>query len=87
MDKIQFKLGNTQEEAPKRILEKPKKKKTLWFVLLAVVVLAAVLVAVLWDANTFDGLRRRIIYARAQKDENGCAELPRRSAAGITVEN
>ena len=75
MDKIQFKLGNTQEEAPKRILEKPKKKKTLWFVLLAVVVLAAVLVAVLWDANTFDGLRRRIIYARAQKDENGCAEL------------
>ena len=67
MDKIQFKLGNTQEEAPKRILEKPKKKKTLWFVLLAVVVLAAVMVAVLWDANTFDGLRRRIGRRQVRK--------------------
>ena len=75
MDKMVFKLGNTQEEAPKRILEKPKKKKTLLLVILAVVLLAAVLIAVLWDANSFDGLRRRVIYARAQKDENGCAEL------------
>ncbi len=75
MDKIEFILGNTQEEAPKRILEKPKKKRTVLFVILALVVLAAVLIAVLWDANSFDGLRRRIIYARAQKDENGCAEL------------
>ena len=75
MDKIVFNLGNTQEEAPKRILEKPKKKKTVLFVILAVIVLLAVLAAVLWDANSFDGLRRRIIYARAQKDENGCAML------------
>ena len=75
MDKMEFNLGNTQEDAPKRILQKPKKKKTLLFVILAVVVLAAVLIAVLWDANSFDGLRRQIIYARAEKDENGCAEL------------
>ncbi|MBQ1459933.1 MAG: hypothetical protein IIZ26_03240 [Oscillospiraceae bacterium] len=75
MDKMEFNLGNTQEEAPKRILKKPKKKKTLLFVILTAVVLIAVLIAVLWDANSFDGLRRRVIYARAQKDENGCAEL------------
>ncbi len=75
MDRLVFKLGNTQEEAPKRILEKPKKKKTLLIVILALVVIAAVLIAVLWDANAFDGLRRRFIYARAQKDQNGCAEL------------
>lgn len=75
MDKMEFNLGNTQEEAPKRILEKPKKKKTLLFVILAAVVLIGVLIAVLWDANSFDGLRRHIIYARAQKDENGCAQL------------
>lgn len=31
--------------------------------------------AVLWDANSFDGLRRSIIYARAEKDETGCAKL------------
>ena len=74
MDKMEFNLGNTQEEAPKRILKKPKKKKTLLFVILTAVVLIAVLIAVLWDANSFDGLRRRVIYARAQKDENGCAE-------------
>ncbi|MBE6990189.1 MAG: hypothetical protein E7426_05535 [Ruminococcaceae bacterium] len=75
MDKMEFTLGNTQEEAPKRVEEKPKKKKTLLLVIVAAVALLAVLAAVLWDANSFDGLRRRIIYARAQKDENGCAEL------------
>ena len=39
------------------------------------VVLGAVAAAVLWDANSFDGLRRSIIYARAEKDETGCAKL------------
>ena len=75
MDKMEFNPGNTQEDAPKRILQKPKKKRPLLFVLLTVAVLAAVLLAVLWDANSFDGLRRRVIYARARKDENGCATL------------
>ena len=65
--------GNPQEEAPKRI----KKKKRRWLPLLGIVlgVLAIVLAATLWDATAFDGLRRSILYASAQKDETGCAKL------------
>ena len=71
--KKEFTRGNPQEEAPKRI----KKKKRRWLPLLGVVlgVLAIVVTAVLWDATAFDGLRRSIIYASAQKDETGCAKL------------
>lgn len=75
MDKMDFSLGNPQEEAPKRIEKKPKKKRTWLLIVLAVVVLLGVLAAVLWDANSFDGLRRSIIYSRAEKDEHGCARL------------
>ncbi len=75
MDKMDFSLGNPQEEAPKRIEKKPKKKRTWLLIVLAAVVLLGVLAAVLWDANSFDGLRRSIIYARAEKDEHGCARL------------
>ena len=73
MDKKEFTRGNPQEEAPKRI----KKKKRRWLPLLGIVlgVLAIVLAATLWDATAFDGLRRSIIYASAQKDETGCAKL------------
>ena len=74
MDKMEFTLGNTQDEAPRRVEKKPVNKKLL-FGILAAVVLIAVLAAVLWDPNSFDGLRRRVIYAQAQKDENGCARL------------
>ena len=72
----EFTLGNPQEEPPKRI-QKPKrgKKKILWLILLIAVVLAIVAVVLLWDQNSFDGLRRSIIYATAEKDENGCAAL------------
>lgn len=75
MDEMKFDLGNPQEEAPKRI--QPKKKKNRWRRLAAVtaVVLVVVTVAVLWDSTTFDGLRRSIVYARAEQDENGCARL------------
>ena len=71
--KKEFTRGNPQEEAPKRI----KKKKRRWLPLLGIVlgVLAIVLAATLWDATAFDGLRRSIIYASAQKDETGCAKL------------
>ena len=31
--------------------------------------------SVLYDRGEFDGLRRRVLYAKAQKDENGCAQL------------
>ena len=75
MDKMEFELGNPQEEAPKRIQPKDKKKKWLRLAVVTAVVLAVVALAVLWDSTTFDGLRRSFVYARADKDENGCARL------------
>lgn len=58
-----------QEEQPRRSRQKKKPRKWLWLTLIVLVVLGAVAAAVLWDANSFDGLRRSIIYARAEKDE------------------
>ena len=75
MDKMEFELGNPQEEAPKRIQPKNKKKKWLRLAVVTAIVLAIVALAVLWDSTTFDGLRRSFVYARADKDENGCARL------------
>lgn len=67
--------GDPQEEQPRRLRQKKKPRKWLWLMLTVLVVLGAVAAAVLWDANSFDGLRRSIIYARAEKDETGCARL------------
>lgn len=67
--------GDLQEEQPRRLRQKKKPRKWLWLTLIVPVVLGAVAAAVLWDANSFDGLRRSIIYARAEKDETGCAKL------------
>ena len=67
--------GDLQEEQPRRLRQKKKHRKWLWLTLTVLVVLGAVAAAVLWDANSFDGLRRSIIYARAEKDETGCAKL------------
>lgn len=67
--------GDLQEEQPRRLQQKKKPRKWLWLTLIVLVVLGAVAAAVLWDANSFDGLRRSIIYARAEKDETGCAKL------------
>lgn len=67
--------GDLQEEQPRRLRQKKKSRKWLWLTLTVLVVLGAVATAVLWDANSFDGLRRSIIYARAEKDETGCAKL------------
>ncbi len=75
MDKMKFDPGNPQEEAPKRIQPKNKKKKWLRLAVVTAIVLAVVALAVLWDSTTFDGLRRSFVYARADKDENGCARL------------
>ncbi|MBQ7485450.1 MAG: hypothetical protein IJT78_02365 [Oscillospiraceae bacterium] len=75
MDKMEFVLGNPQEEKPRRVQKKPRGKKWWILILLAVLALGAVLAAVLWDANSFDGLRRSFLYARAEKDESGCARL------------
>ena len=61
--------GDLQEEQPRRLRQKKKPRKWLWLTLIVLVVLGAVAAAVLWDANSFDGLRRSIIYARAEKDE------------------
>lgn len=67
--------GDLQEEQPRRLRQKKKSRKWLWLTLTVLVVLGAVAAAVLWNANSFDGLRRSIIYARAEKDETGCAKL------------
>ena len=67
--------GDIQEEQPRRLRQKKKPRKWLWLTLIVLVVLGAVAAAVLWDANSFDGLRRKLIYARAEKDETGCAKL------------
>lgn len=74
MDKMEFEQGNPQE-APKRIEKKKKRHRWLRLGLVTVALVLAVLVAVLWDPTAFDGLRRSVIYASAQKDEAGCAKL------------
>lgn len=71
----EFQSGDAQEEQPRRVQPKKKRRRWLFLVLSVVLVLAAVAVALVWDANSFDGLRRSIIYARAEKDETGCATL------------
>lgn len=76
MDKMEFQQGNPQEDRPKRI-EKKKRRRWLHLVLVALLVLIGVTVALLWDATAFDGLRRSVIYARAEKDETGCVTLYR----------
>ena len=75
MDKMEFDLGNPQEDLPKRIEPKNNKKKWLRLGIVAAAVLLVVVIAVLWDSTAFDGLRRSFAYARAHKDENGCAQL------------
>ena len=75
----EFTLGNPQEEQPRRV-EKRKKATTrriIWLVASITVVVAAVAVVLLWDQSSFDGLRRSFIYARAEKDDSGCALLYR----------
>lgn len=72
--KMDFGRGNPQEEAPKRIEKKDRRR---WLYLAGVVlgVMLLVLAAVLWDSTAFDGLRRAVLYASAEKDETGCAKL------------
>ena len=70
-----FPEGNRQEDAPRRVAKKKRRRKWLWLTLVTILLLAAVAAAILWDANAFDGLRRSVIYARAEKDETGCARL------------
>lgn len=76
MDKMEFGRGNPQEERPKRI-EKKNKRRWLYLGGVALALVLAVLAAVLWDSTAFDGLRRAVIYASAEKDETGCAQLYR----------
>ncbi len=67
--------GDVQEERPRRVQKRRRPRKWLWLTLTVLLVLGVVTAALLWDANSFDGLRRSIIYARAEKDETGCAKL------------
>ena len=68
--------GNPQEEPPRRVAKKSK-KRFLWLALVTLLALIAVVLSVLYDRGEFDGLRRRVLYAKAEKDENGCAQLYR----------
>ena len=72
--KMDFGRGNPQEETPKRIEKKDRRR---WLYLGGVVlgIMLIVLAAVLWDSTAFDGLRRAVLYASAEKDETGCAKL------------
>ena len=72
--KMEFTRGNPQEDAPKRIAKKDL-RRWLRLGLVALVLVAVVTTALLWDGTAFDGLRRSIIYRAAEKDENGCARL------------
>ena len=73
--KREFTKGNLQEEAPKRIEKKNHRRRIVRLCGVVLGVLVIVLVAVLWDSTAFDGLRRAVIYASAEKDETGCAKL------------
>lgn len=76
MDRMEFDRGNPQEEAPRRVQRRKRPElKPIWFAAVAVVLLAVVLIAALTDTTAFDGLRRSVTYARAKKDETGCAQL------------
>ena len=76
----EFTLGNPQEEQPRRVAKRSKRKPLLALLIVAVLAIGAVTAAVLLDRSGFDGLRRSIIYAKAVKDENGCAQLYRYSS-------
>ena len=72
----EFTLGNPQEEKPRRVA-KQRRRPLLVLLAVAAVLAGIVTAAVLLDRSGFDGLRRSIIYAKAVKDENGCAQLYR----------
>ena len=75
----EFTLGNPQEEKPRRVAKR-RRRPLLVLLAVAAVLAGIVTAAVLLDRSGFDGLRRSIIYAKAVKDENGCAELYRYSS-------
>lgn len=69
-----FVQGDPQES--KRRVQK-KKRSTIYLALSAVLIVAGVAAAMILDPSTFDGIRRAVIYATAEKDDSGCAELYR----------
>lgn len=75
----EFTLGNPQEEQPRRVAKKSR-RPLLILLIVALLAIGAVVTAVLLDRSGFDGLRRKVIYAKAVKDENGCAQLYRYSS-------
>ena len=72
----EFTLGNPQEEKPRRVAKR-RRRPLLVLLAVAAVLAGIVTAAVLLDRSGFDGLRRSIIYAKAVKDESGCAQLYR----------
>ena len=79
MDTLDFNRGDAKGARAGGVAKKSRRP----FLVLAVAALlavGAVTAAVLLDRSSFDGLRRSIIYAKAEKDENGCAQLYRYSS-------
>lgn len=77
MDQMEFDRGNPQEDAPRRVRrhKRPSRRKLMYLAAAVAAVLCVVLLAALLDTTAFDGLRRSLTYARAEKDETGCAQL------------
>ena len=58
-EQMTFTGGNPQEEPPRRVAKKSK-KRFLWLALVTLLALIAVVLSVLYDRGEFDGLRRRL---------------------------
>ena len=59
-EQMTFTGGNPQEEPPRRVAKKSK-KRFLWLALVTLLALIAVVLSVLYDRGEFDGLRRRLL--------------------------
>ncbi len=75
MDNMEFERGNPQEEGPKHLAKRNPRKYLKYVAIAAAAVAAILLCRAIADSTVFDSLRRGVMYSRAHKDENGCAQL------------
>lgn len=75
MDNMEFERGNPQEDGPKHLAKRNPRKYLKYLAVAAAAVAAILLCMAIADSTMFDSLRRGVIYSRAHKDENGCAQL------------
>ena len=72
---MEFEPGNPQEDGPKRIAKRDWHKILVRLGIAAAVVAGIGLLVLFTRSTTFDGIYRSFVYSRADKDENGCAQL------------